>query len=62
MLPHCGTFDAQGAALPKFPFSRPQGTDPPKEYVELRRKCPIAQVSTTQLWIEALLASCQALT
>jgi hypothetical protein len=35
----------QGGALPKFPFSRPEGTDPPKEYAELRRKCPIAQVS-----------------
>lgn len=27
-----------------FPFSRPQGAEPPKEYAELRKKCPIAKV------------------
>lgn len=30
-----------------FPFSRPKATDPPKEYAQLRSKCPIAKVSSS---------------
>ena len=34
-------------AAPKFPFSRPSGTNPPVEYAKLRQQCPLSQV---RLW------------
>eukprot|EP00195_Chlamydomonas_chlamydogama_P009597 CAMPEP_0202897450 /NCGR_PEP_ID=MMETSP1392-20130828/6199_1 /ASSEMBLY_ACC=CAM_ASM_000868 /TAXON_ID=225041 /ORGANISM="Chlamydomonas chlamydogama, Strain SAG 11-48b" /LENGTH=450 /DNA_ID=CAMNT_0049583077 /DNA_START=265 /DNA_END=1617 /DNA_ORIENTATION=+ len=30
-------------SAPSFPFARPGGADPPKEYAELRKKCPISR-------------------
>jgi nitric oxide reductase len=35
------------AALPKFPFSRPQAWDPPIEYAQLRKTEPVSRV---ELW------------
>lgn len=39
LLPH-----TQDESVGSFPFSRPHADLPPKEYAELRSKCPIAQV------------------
>lgn len=43
------------SSLPSFPFKRPSGTEVPREFAELRRKCPVAKVgivaNTSWAWI-----------
>lgn len=39
---------------PRFPFHRPSGTEPPTEFVKLRKECPVAKVSLwdgSQAWV-----------
>jgi cytochrome P450 len=41
-------------AAPSFPFARPHGTEPPKEYAELRSKCPVARAKLfdgSNIWL-----------
>eukprot|EP00878_Enallax_costatus_P014177 GHUV01014828.1.p1 GENE.GHUV01014828.1~~GHUV01014828.1.p1 ORF type:complete len:140 (+),score=30.08 GHUV01014828.1:270-689(+) len=50
-------------SIPQFPFKRPKEAQPPKEYAELLRKCPISKAKlfdNSDIWLVTKLKDVQA--